>query len=223
MNCAHLTVGDHFGDTLARRGLSVTTQNNWDQGGDVLVIETGAAMVLRIADEDGWTHQSPSAWPGGRAIVCPADEDGGTILTGEVLYQSPGPGDFEADAARLVSAVLEYLRQNGQLPPQELGEVDEALALAHLALADAGWTPSSWDDPEDWRNELRAGHAAYLEGKAVAVGVDELGTITRAAESGCFDSSRYEDLREALAAVRHGGMASWKRTPYGCVWVDEAK
>ncbi|MER6687391.1 hypothetical protein [Streptomyces olivaceoviridis] len=70
---------------------------------------------------------------------------------------------------------------------------------------------------------MRAGHAAYLEGKAIAVGVDELGTLRRAAEVGRFDSTPHGDLHEALEAVRHGCMSSWKRTPYGRVWVDDAK
>lgn len=223
MNREDTTVADYFGYRFARRGLSVRTQNNWDQGGDVLVIETKAANVVRIADQDGWTHGAPSEWPGGRVIVCPADEDSGTIMTGDLLYKSPRPGEFEADAARVISTVLEHLRQNGHLPSQETGEVDESLALAHLALADAGWTPAPWDDPEDWRDELRAGHAAYLEGKAIAVGVDELGTLRRAAELGRFDPTPYGDLHEALEAVRHGCMSSWKRTPYGRVWVDDAK
>lgn len=223
MKHVYATVGDHFGYTLALRGLSVRTQNNWDQGGDVLVIDTDSANVVRIADQDGWIHRAPSEWPGGRVTVCPADEDSGTIKTGAVLYESPGPGDFETDAARVISAVLEYLRQGGHLPPQEPDEVDEALALAHLALADAGWTPAPCDDPEGWREELRAGHADYLEGKAVAVGVDELGTLRRAVQLGRFDPTPHADLREALEALRHGGMSSWERTPYGRVWVDDAK
>ena len=97
------------------------------------------------------------------------------------------------------------------------------MALAHLALADAGLRPAPCDDPEGWREELRAGHADYLEGKAVAVGVDDLGTLQGVVELGCFDPTPYEDLREALEALRHGGMSSWERTPYGRVWVDDAK
>jgi hypothetical protein len=217
------TVGEHFGYTLAQHGVMVRRQNNMAEGGDVLVIDTKAAQVVRIADANGWTHQAPEDWTGGRVITCPADEDSGTIMTGRAIYESPGCGDFEADAARVISAVLEHLRQSGNLPCQEAGEVDEALALAHLALADAGWRPAAWHDPEEWRDDLRAGHSAYLEGKAVAVGIDELGTLGRAAELGHFDLTPYADPRAALDAIRHGGMSSWKRTPYGQVWVDEAK
>ena len=87
------------------------------QGGDVLVIDTDSANVVRIADQDGWIHRAPSEWPGGRVTVCPADEDSGTIKTGAVLDQLPGPGDFETDAARAISAVLEYLRRGGHFRP----------------------------------------------------------------------------------------------------------
>ncbi|WP_432041056.1 hypothetical protein [Streptomyces chartreusis] len=218
------TVADYFGYTLARRGLSVRTQNNWAQGGDVLVIDAQAANVVRIADEHGWTHGAPSEWPGGWVAVGPADEVGGAVKTSELLYRSPGPGEFEADAARVICTVLEHLRRSGHpLPPEKPGEVDEALALAHLALTDVGWAPQCWHDPDGWCEELRAGHAAYLEGKAVAVGADDAGTLSCVAELGHFDPTPYGDLRGALEALRHGGMSSWKRTPYGRVWVDDAK
>lgn len=223
MKREYATVDDHFGYTFARHGVPVRTQNNWVRGGNVLVIATRSEHVVRIADSDGWSHGAPSDWTGGRAIVCPADEDSGTIMTGEVLYQSPGPGDFPADSARLICAALEFLRANGAPPPQETGEVDEDLALAHLALTDAGWKPGPGDEPEGWRDELRAGHAAYLDGKAWAVGVNELETLTRAAEAQRFDLSPYENLREAREAMRHGAISSWQRTPYGTVWVDDAK
>ncbi|WP_228983456.1 hypothetical protein [Streptomyces sp. DH12] len=222
MTDQYATAGDHFGHTLARHGLTVSTRNNWAEGGDVVVVSVDAEREIRISDADGWTHRSPSEWDGGRAVVCSTDEDSGSTATGEVLYESYGHGDFTADSACLMCAVLAYMRQNGHPVPAGPAEVDEAMALAHLALCDAGWRPEAGHDPQDWHAELRAGHTTYLERKAVAVGRDQLDTLRNAAAAGTFDITPYADLSEALDAVRHGCMATWRATPYGKVWVDTA-
>ncbi|WP_328973949.1 hypothetical protein [Streptomyces sp. NBC_00239] len=223
MRDQYATAGDHFGHTLARQGLTVSTRNNWSQGGDVVVVSVDDEREIRIADADGWTHRSTSEWDGGRAVVCFTDEDSGSAAMGEVLYESYGHGDFAADSARLMCAVLVYVRRNGHPAPSGgPAEVDEAMALAHLALCDAEWRPEVGQDPQDWHDELRASHAAYLDGKAVAVGLDQLDTLRNAAAAGRFDLTPYADLSEALDAVRHGCMATWRATPYGKVWVDDA-
>lgn len=223
MTFEYETVGDFFGWSLAGHGLAVESRNNWFQGSNLVVVGLEGARELRIADSDGLTHSAPSEWAGGLAVVCPADEDSGSVATGEVLYESPGPGDFTADSARLISAVLEFLRQTDhRMPPREPAKVNRDLALAHLALADAGWRPQAWHDPQDWREELNADHAAYLKNKAIAVGADELDTLRKAAAEGAFDLTPYRDLSEARDAVRHSCLSVWRVTPYGTVWVDEA-
>ncbi|MET9933774.1 MULTISPECIES: hypothetical protein [unclassified Streptomyces] len=201
----------------------MATRNNWAEGGDVITVRVNPGREIRIADADGWTHRAPSEWNGGRAVVCPAQEDGGGIGIGEVLYESHECGDFGADSVRLLCAVLEYLRRNEAVAPTlARTRTDDAMALAHLALSDAGWRPEAGQDPPSWHEELRAGHAAYLGPKAVAVGSDQLDTIRGAALKGTFDPTFYGDPKEALEAVLHGAQSSWRSTPYGVVWVDDS-
>ncbi|RPK32538.1 hypothetical protein EES39_38405 [Streptomyces sp. ADI92-24] len=67
---------------------------------------------------------------------------------------------------------------------------------------------------------MRAAHDAYRAGRAVAVGENRLKTVRRATEAGRYDARAHQNLVEALAAVEHGCMSSWRATPYGVVWID---
>jgi hypothetical protein len=98
--------------------------------------------------------------------------------------------------------------------------VHEARALAHLARQDAGSPPADAEDRAGWREERRAAHDAYRAGRAVAVGLDRLDTVRRAAQAGRHDIRAHRDITEALAAVEHGCMSRWRSTPYGLVWID---
>ncbi|MBD2829843.1 hypothetical protein ID875_20890 [Streptomyces globisporus] len=98
--------------------------------------------------------------------------------------------------------------------------VHEARALAHLARQDAGQPPADAEERADWHAQRRAAHQDYRAGRAVAVGVDRLDTVRRAVRAGLYDARDHQDLTEALAAVEHGGLSSWRTTPYGVVWID---
>ncbi|MFD3890843.1 hypothetical protein [Streptomyces microflavus] len=98
--------------------------------------------------------------------------------------------------------------------------VREARALAYLARQDAGPPPAGTEERADWRTEQRRGHDDYRAGRAVAVGVDRLDTVRRAVRAGRYDARDHQDLTAALAALEHGGLSSWRITPYGVVWID---
>ncbi|MFD8387433.1 hypothetical protein ACFV2X_54705 [Streptomyces sp. NPDC059679] len=98
--------------------------------------------------------------------------------------------------------------------------VHEARALAYLARQDAGPPPVNPEDRAEWREEQRAARDSYRAGRAVAVGANRLDTVRRATEAGRYDAHAHQDLMEALAAVEHGCMSSWRATPYGVVWID---
>ncbi|MFJ4343608.1 hypothetical protein [Streptomyces sp. NPDC088915] len=98
--------------------------------------------------------------------------------------------------------------------------VHEARALAYLARQDTGPPPADAEERADWRAELRAALNGYRAGRAIAVGVDRLDAVRRAVGAGRYDARDHQDLAEALDAVEHGCMSSWRTTPYGVVWID---
>ncbi|MGW7521860.1 hypothetical protein ACWGJ2_40485 [Streptomyces sp. NPDC054796] len=159
------------------------------------------------------------------------------------LHINHGPTDeatpteiagVRATAHLIVAAVNRVAAQlgegdgyQGQPPVAEEGQghdvtayLSPARAAAWLAFTDVGWSHAEHEDVTAWGEELRWEHGRIRD-RVIEVGTSELDAVRRAIASGRHvpDGDCQGDA-DALANVKHGCMSSWRRTPYGVVWLD---